>query len=462
MPQPQPGDPSVTNTWGTLENTGRTLIDAAVGSTLSLSVAGNSNVVLTVANGAADQSRHMSFILTGTLTGNIDVLYPQGGCELFTVFNGTTGAFTLGAGANDGTGNPAGTVISIPQGGRALLISDGTNVHRAVDTLGMGAAASGANSDITSLAGLTTPLSAPQGGTGRATLTNHGVLVGAGTAGVNPTAAGTSGYALLSNGASADPTFQQLPAAGLAAIANGTMLANESGASASPSATVIPVLNEQLITSNGSFTIPAAATTATVFRFHAIGGGGGGGAGTTSSGAAGAGGMAGSEVIADFSGFTAGQTVTVSVGGGATSANTGGDTTLTYAATSIVVAKGGLPGNSSPDASRVSISQGNRLNANVATAGATGLALAWTNVISAQAPGGYGQAGYSNATTGCSGGGGNSSFGTGGGALCIAATTGNGGSANGLGAGGAGGMRGGSDVTGGTGGNGAVLVSWVL
>lgn len=47
-----------------------------------------------------------------------------------------------------------------------------------------------------------------EGGTGRNTLTNHGVVIGAGTGAVNVTTAGTSGQVLTSNGASADPTFQ--------------------------------------------------------------------------------------------------------------------------------------------------------------------------------------------------------------------------------------------------------------
>lgn len=78
-----------------------------------------------------------------------------------------------------------------------------------------GAAASGANSDITSLAGLTTPLSVAQGGTGAATLGDAGVLIGNGTGAVAVTGAGTSGQVLTSNGAGVDPTFQALGASTL-------------------------------------------------------------------------------------------------------------------------------------------------------------------------------------------------------------------------------------------------------
>lgn len=59
--------------------------------------------------------------------------------------------------------------------------TDGTSKKVTRANLVGGKAASGANSDITSLSGLTTPLSVAQGGTGATTHTSGGVLVGAGT-----------------------------------------------------------------------------------------------------------------------------------------------------------------------------------------------------------------------------------------------------------------------------------------
>jgi len=50
------------------------------------------------------------------------------------------------------------------------------------------------------------------GGTGAATLTAHGVVIGEGTGAVAVTAAGTAGQVLTSNGAAADPTFQAVAA----------------------------------------------------------------------------------------------------------------------------------------------------------------------------------------------------------------------------------------------------------
>ncbi|WP_105132348.1 hypothetical protein [Burkholderia sp. BE12] len=67
-------------------------------------------------------------------------------------------------------------------------------------------ATSGANANITSLSGLTTALSVAQGGTGRQTLTTHGILVGEGTAAINQLAVGTTGQVLVGS-TGADPAF---------------------------------------------------------------------------------------------------------------------------------------------------------------------------------------------------------------------------------------------------------------
>lgn len=83
-------------------------------------------------------------------------------------------------------------------------------------------------------------LPVPEGGTGVGTLTAHGVLIGEGTAAVHVTSAGTSGQYLVSNGASADPTFQ----------------------TATPQLTVTPVAGAtQAMTSNHSYVANDSAQT---------------------------------------------------------------------------------------------------------------------------------------------------------------------------------------------------------
>ena len=81
------------------------------------------------------------------------------------------------------------------------VVDGGTGASNAASArTNLGAAALGANSDITSLSGLTTALSVAQGGTGSATLTSNNVLLGNGTSALQAVAPSTSGNVLASNG----------------------------------------------------------------------------------------------------------------------------------------------------------------------------------------------------------------------------------------------------------------------
>lgn len=164
----------------------------------------------------------VSYRFAGTLTANMTVHIPAT-VQQYWIANDTTGAFTLTVKVAGQTG------VAIPQGSRAICYCDGTDLLDA-DTasfafpvsivqggtgatsasaarvnLGgtstgiavytaasatdgrtaLSAAQLGANSDITSLSGLTTPLSVPQGGTGAASFTSGYVLKGAGAASVS-------------------------------------------------------------------------------------------------------------------------------------------------------------------------------------------------------------------------------------------------------------------------------------
>jgi hypothetical protein len=89
----------------------------------------------------------------------------------------------------------------------------------------LSAAASGANSDITSITGLTTALTVAQGGTGAATHTSKGVLIGNGTSAVTTVSPSTSGNVLTSDGTS------WTSATGAYALTSGTAQASTSGTS---------------------------------------------------------------------------------------------------------------------------------------------------------------------------------------------------------------------------------------
>jgi hypothetical protein len=121
----------------------------------------------------------------------------------------------------------AATVNQIPSSASFLLkasnLSDVANATTARGNLT--AAKSGANSDITSLTGLTTPLTVAQGGTGAATLTANNVLLGNGTSAPQAVAPSTAGNVLTSDGT----TWTSV--AGAYPLTSGTAVASTSGTS---------------------------------------------------------------------------------------------------------------------------------------------------------------------------------------------------------------------------------------
>lgn len=149
-------------------------------------------------------------------------------------------------------------------------LSDVSSASTARSNLGLGAAAL-----------LADPIVPAHGGTGLTTLTAHGVLLGEGTSNVGNTGAGGSAQVLIGQGA-ADPTWntisglfalssagvasinsQTVSLTAIAAIANNTILGNNSGGSASPSALTASQVNTLLgfVTSgvggtSGSITFP--------------------------------------------------------------------------------------------------------------------------------------------------------------------------------------------------------------
>jgi hypothetical protein len=161
----------------------------------------------------------IAYQFSGILTANMEIIVPNT-IQQYWIRNTTTGSYTLTVKTSGGTG------VIIVQNGASILYCDGTNVVQAetanlsvpvaiaqggtgATTAGtalvnlggtslgigiftatngatarasIGAAASGANADITSLSGLTTPLSVPQGGTGLTTVPSNGrLLIGNGT-----------------------------------------------------------------------------------------------------------------------------------------------------------------------------------------------------------------------------------------------------------------------------------------
>ena len=157
----------------------------------------------------------IAYQFSGILTANMQIIVPNT-IQQYWIRNTTTGSYTLTVKTASGTG------VAVVQNGAAIMYCDGTNVVEAdtnnlsspvavsqggtgatsagtalvnlggtslgigiftavnpsVARAALGAAASGANSDITSLTGLTTALSVAQGGTGQTSYTNGQLLIG--------------------------------------------------------------------------------------------------------------------------------------------------------------------------------------------------------------------------------------------------------------------------------------------
>lgn len=137
-----------------------------------------------------------------------DAVTTAGG--LFTL-NGLSGTSQTFADDTNVTIVSASSTHTLTWAGQLALARGGTGSSTASGARSnLGAAASGANSDVTSLAGLTTPLSGAQGGTGFGTSTPYtvgSILYPSTTTALAQLVPGTAGHVLTSQGAGLAPVW---------------------------------------------------------------------------------------------------------------------------------------------------------------------------------------------------------------------------------------------------------------
>jgi len=123
----------------------------------------------------------------------------QNGFQSFNNLNGIFTGYTVIPPQNGGTGaaNNAASILTI-SGAFPLTATLTASTSVTFPTSGTLATTSQL---------ISTPVTVSNGGTGQTTLTNHGVLVGAGTSAITQLATGSAGQVLQSGGASADPAY---------------------------------------------------------------------------------------------------------------------------------------------------------------------------------------------------------------------------------------------------------------
>ena len=110
--------------WGTTTNTNLDMVEQAIGGYVELSLA-SGNQTPAISDGAASDGRNKVIKLTGTLSANRSLIFPDSCEKTYLVVDGTTRSsshYTITIKTSSGTG------VTMPVGSTMLVIGDGTNV----------------------------------------------------------------------------------------------------------------------------------------------------------------------------------------------------------------------------------------------------------------------------------------------------------------------------------------------
>ena len=111
-------------TWGDITNTNLNILQQAIAGYESVALNATTGATLTFSNGVTSNGKNAVLNLTGTLTSSVNVVIPDGVEKTYTVKNATTGSFAVTFKTTSGTG----ATWSTTDKGTKLLYSDGTNV----------------------------------------------------------------------------------------------------------------------------------------------------------------------------------------------------------------------------------------------------------------------------------------------------------------------------------------------
>jgi len=116
-------------TWGVTTNTNLgTLLEQAVSGYVTQAITDGADTTITIPNGATGVARNMYIECTGTLTANRNLVVPANK-KLYFIYNNTTGGFAVTVKVSGQTG------VSVPNGQKKLLVSNGTDIVEAISGL---------------------------------------------------------------------------------------------------------------------------------------------------------------------------------------------------------------------------------------------------------------------------------------------------------------------------------------
>jgi len=122
-------------TWGQITNTNLQIVEQAIGGFEAVGI--TSGATLSFTDGTKSNGKNQVLKLTGTISGNVNVIVPDAGSgtapeKTYIVENATTGAHTVTFKTTSGTG----VTFSATDKGKKILYSDGTNIVEGVTSVG--------------------------------------------------------------------------------------------------------------------------------------------------------------------------------------------------------------------------------------------------------------------------------------------------------------------------------------
>ena len=112
-------------TWGDTTNTNLgTLVEQAISGYVTQAITDGADTTITIPNGSTGVARNMYIECTGTLSANRNLVVPANK-KLYFIYNNTSGGFAVTVKVSGQTG------VSVPNGDKKILVSNGTDVVEA-------------------------------------------------------------------------------------------------------------------------------------------------------------------------------------------------------------------------------------------------------------------------------------------------------------------------------------------